>query len=655
MRIDGWGTLLLASETSRWPDIDSPVEEWIGAADTAAALISFYDFGHICRYANSYHRLWCHRDPATYVGLHMSDCIGPDLYARHLPFLAKVAGGEEVSFASTVPHRDGGLCGATVRYIPKRTQQGLEGFFIHVSFDGERNLAQLLDLAHDTIFVRNVNDAVTYWNVGAERLFGWRREEAVGRNAHDLIETVFPAPIEQINAELFASGVWEGELVRKTRDGLELIIAARWALRRDAEGAPVEILEAGRDITARRQANEELRRSEYRYRNMFQAMAVSFWECDFTGVGEELRRLKGEGVLDLKRYFADNPAFIRSLIKRTIAIDVNQRSVELFRARSREELLGPTDRFWPAASEWVFAQSVLAALNRSPNYETETKLLAVDGDEIDVHFTVSFSQENVGAGAILIGLVDMTERNRAQDELRKAQAELAHAARISTLGEMAASIAHEVNQPLAAIVTGGEAGLRWLKRDQPDIEEAKSAIARIVSDGQRAAEIIARIRAMSTKAAPEKTAVAVNETVEAAIAFVRHELSAHDIALRLDLAPDLPSTEADRVQLQQVMVNLLMNAIQAMADVADREHALAIRSRLNAESLLQVDVVDSGPGVETADADRLFKAFFTTKATGMGMGLSICRSIIEAHGGRIWAEKNEGAGSTFTFVLPPSA
>lgn len=352
--------------------------------------------------------------------------------------------------------------------------------------------AELLDVTHDGVFARTMADVITYWNRGAEELYGWKRDEAVGRISHELMRTKFPVPLEEITAELSRTGRWEGELVHTSKDGRQIDVGSRWSLQRDERMRPVAILETNNDITA-------------------------------------------------------------------------------------------------------------------------TK--------------------------------------HAQAALHAAQAELAHVTRITTLGEMSATIAHEVNQPLAAIVTHGEASLRWLKRDAPVIEEALQAVTRIIGDANRASDVIRRIRELAKKAEPEVTNLDINVVVEEVIALVRHEAHSHRVALRLNLAPHLPLVLGDRIQLQQVIINLLMNGLQAMAKVADRPRVLFIRTRPHELDKVLVSVEDVGVGMEGELADHLFNAFYTTKPNGMGMGLSICRSIVEAHGGRIWAARNSGPGMTFQFTV----
>jgi two-component system sensor kinase FixL len=352
--------------------------------------------------------------------------------------------------------------------------------------------AQLLDLTHDTIFVRDMNNCITYWNHGAELLYGWTRGEALGKATHKLMQTVFPAPLEEINADLHRSGHWEGELVHTKRDGQHRVVASRWSLQRDDRGRPVAILETNNDITARKQAEEKI---------------------------------------------------------------------------------------------------------------------------------------------------------------LEAQAELSHITRVTTLGEFSATIAHEVNQPLAAIVTNGQICLRLLEQDPLDLAEMRDAIHAIVGDGRRASEIIQRIRGLARKTRPEKVALDINDVINEVIPLVHREMLSHRVSLRLELASMLPPVRGDRVQLQQVIINLAVNGMEAMAPVTDRPRELIIRSQQDDSSQVLVAVKDSGIGIDPEHLNQLFKAFFTTKPSGMGMGLSICRTIIENHGGTLSALPNAGPGATLQFTL----
>ncbi len=359
-----------------------------------------------------------------------------------------------------------------------------------------REQAALLDLTHDTVFVRDVNDVITYWNRGAEELYGRTRNEAVGKNSHDLNQTVFPAPFEDIKAELIRTGRWDGELIHTRRDGTKVVVASRWSLQRDGQGRPAGTLETNNDIT---------------------------------------------------------------------------------------------------------------------------------------------------------------ERKRAEEALQRSQAELAHVTRVTTLGELAASIAHEINQPLAAIVADANACLNWLAADRPDLDSVREALAAIMKDGDRAAEVITRIRALLSRSSVPHEPCDLAGVIREVHPLVRPELGRHGITLEMSLATDVPAVMGDRIQLQQVLLNLLMNAAEAVREVPPQRRRLVVRSSLEDRDdgpWAVVAVEDAGVGFGEDEAARLFEAFYTTKADGLGMGLSISRSIIDNHRGRLWATANPDHGATFHLVLP---
>jgi len=245
--------------------------------------------------------------------------------------------------------------------------------------------------------------------------------------------------------------------------------------------------------------------------------------------------------------------------------------------------------------------------------------------------------------------------DHAEQALREAQTELAHVTRVTTLGELTASIAHEVNQPLAAVVANADACLRWLDRDTPDLAAARRSVEWVISDSNRASQVIRRVRALANKTDIQKVPLDVNDVVRDVIALVQGELSSHLVSLRTELAPALPMIIGDRVQLQQVIINLVMNGIEAMQPVTDRPREVVIRSGQDETHQVLLGVTDCGIGISAENANRLFTAFFTTKSGGMGMGLSICRSIVEAHGGRLWASANVPHGAMFQFTLPVKA
>jgi PAS domain S-box-containing protein len=260
-------------------------------------------------------------------------------------------------------------------------------------------------------------------------------------------------------------------------------------------------------------------------------------------------------------------------------------------------------------------------------------------------------EQIVGRPLFIGALQDVTESKMAEEALRQTQATLEHVTRLSTMGELTASLAHEVNQPIAAAITNSNTCLRWLGREPPDVEEARQAASRSVKDATRAAEIITRVRLLFKKGAPQRQPVDVNEVIREMIVLVRIQSERHSVAIRTELAADLPKAMADRVQLQQVLTNLMLNGIEAMKDV-DAERELTIESGRGENSHVLISVSDTGMGLDPQHADKIFNPFFTTKPEGTGMGLAISRSIVESHGGRLWATANSGRGTTFHFTLP---
>jgi C4-dicarboxylate-specific signal transduction histidine kinase len=286
------------------------------------------------------------------------------------------------------------------------------------------------------------------------------------------------------------------------------------------------------------------------------------------------------------------------------------------------------------------------------DWRLEHRLLMPDGSVKHLRVVARAEAERSGKLEYFGAVMDVTAVKQAEHELQEAHAELAHVNRVTTLGELAASIAHEVNQPIAAVVTNAGAGLRWLGAAPPNLEEARYALARIVRDGNRASEVLGRIRALVKKAPLRRDELDINETIHDVIGLTGGEVQRHSVLLRTELARDLPRIRGDRVQLQQVLLNLIVNAIDAMSSAGTGPRELTVVSSKDGSRGALVAVRDSGPGLDPQSSERLFNPFYTTKAEGLGMGLAISRSIIEAHGGRLAAGPNERRGAVFQFSLP---
>jgi len=296
-------------------------------------------------------------------------------------------------------------------------------------------------------------------------------------------------------------------------------------------------------------------------------------------------------------------------------------------------------------------RTIERASQNGKDFEHEYRLVIPEGAIKHVNI-VAHALNDESEGIEFVGAVmDVSDRRRAEEALRQAQADLAHVNRATTMGELTASLAHEVNQPIAAAVTNANTCLRWLTRDHPDVEEARAAAMRIVKDGTRAADIVSRIRLLFKKGEPRRELVDVNEVIQEMIILLRGEATRYSISIRAELATDLPQVTGDRVQFQQVLMNLMINGIDAMKDV-DGTREISIKSQPAENEQLLVSVSDTGVGLPLQQADQIFNAFFTTKPHGTGMGLRISRSIVESHGGRLWAANNSPRGASFCFTLP---
>jgi PAS domain S-box-containing protein len=475
-----------------------------------------------------------------------------------------------------------------------------------------REQASLLDLTHDTVFVRDMSDVITYWNRGAEELYGWNRKEAVGQVSHHLLHTIFPAPVDEITAALIRTGRWEGELVHTKREGTPITVASRWSLQKDEHGQLLGTLETNNDITERKRVEKAVGRQANLLEQTHDAIVV--WE--FPGT-----------------------------------IIFWNRGAERLYGFSREEAIGRSSHDLLLTDHPLPTPVFEAALERVGDWAGELVHTARDGRKILVESRHLLIRESDGRRLVLETNSDITERRQAEEAVRKAQAELAHVSRVTTLGEMAASIAHEVDQPLSGVVINANASLRFLTGASPNLDEVRDGLQAIARDGRRASDVIGRIRTLARRAVTEKEPLDMNEVIREVVALAEGEARRARAMCRTELSDDLPHVVGDRVQLQQVVLNLLLNGLEAMHAVVGRPRDLVIRSQREATDRVRVAVQDSGSGIDPQLAPRMFEAFYTTKRSGLGMGLSISRSIVEQHGGRLWAVPNDGPGTTFQFTV----
>jgi PAS domain S-box-containing protein len=377
------------------------------------------------------------------------------------------------------------------------------------------------------------------------------------------------------------------------------------------------------EVVRRRNTEATLRASEELWRSMFEASAVGIAVLDeqhhFAATNEALQKMVGYGGEELQSL---GPLDITHQDDR----EVTQKLIEDMRKGKRQD------------------------------FPTETRYRRKDNKVIWVRVSAARALDSSSSLRGIPAIIeDITERKRAEVAWHDARDALSRATRLTVMGELSASIAHEVNQPLAAIITNGQACERFLGFSPPDLDEVKDAVGEIVRDGRRASEVLKRVRAMSKNTAPERGRVDVNHAIAEVLALTRDELQRHRVVVQTDLRSKLPTVVADRVQLQQVVLNLVMNGIDAMRGVTDRPRILTVRSQLNDQGNIVVNVADSGVGLDPANRDRIFESFFTTKPEGMGMGLAISNTIIEAHHGRLWAESGSPFGAVFGFTLPLAA
>lgn len=675
----------------------------------------------------------------------------------------------------------------------------------------------ILTLIPESVCVLDPELTITYWNPAAERLYGWSRDEAVGQKLVELLKCAYDERMSEGLEQLLATGSLQRRVYRHAKDGSLLIVDGNWAVRRNSQGAPIEIIEATHvaDVSeapdqssgALMKAYQALAESEKKYRDLFNFMPVAIWRLDsrkmrdmFNGLREagvqdleayvsehpefleeaegtpsiteaneqtlalfgatdreelleamprlwlsrqkdwvaaartretgstffvtestiqrmdgataevlthvafanaedpeslntvgaidiselkrakqsleqserkyrslvqhmpialvqiqvrelltDFQRLKSEGVEDLATYIDANPAFLQHAMQVIRVEQGNELCCEMFGAKDSDELSGPVDRFFkimPETLKW----SLAARYSGKERYIGETRLSTLDGRVLDLLYTSAFSAELSELGVGLVGMLDIGDRLNAERRLQQIRTDFAHAARVAMLGELTASIAHEVNQPLTAISVNGQAALRWLDREPPDVHEVRGLAGRVVADAKRAGDVIARIRSMAAHKEPSLDAVDLDEIVRETVEFLHRELELHQIKLKLSLEKNLPRVLGDRTQLQQVVLNLAINANHAMQSEPPENRRLIIRAFGDADRV-RIEIEDTGPGIPEHDRARLFDAFFTTKVDGLGLGLSICRSILDYHGGEMNCE-HLPTGTRFGFTLP---
>jgi two-component system sensor kinase FixL len=465
--------------------------------------------------------------------------------------------------------------------------------------------------------VRGLDGRIGFWARGLERLYGYSSDEALGQVSHDLLRTEFPLPLIQIEAELERRGEWNGELVQYARDGRRLIVASQWSLWRDGDWTAVA--EINTDITNLKVVQQDFLSSEAHLKSILETIPDAMIVIDERGVMQSFSAAA-------QRLFGYSPDEV-----------VGHNVKKLMPSPYRESHDGYIARYLETGDKRIIGIGRVVVGERK------------DGSTFPMELNVG--EMKSGDRRYFTGFVrDLTERQETEARLQELQSELVHMSRYTALGEMASALAHELNQPLSAIVNYMKGGRRLLEQ-KTDAESVmiREAMEKAAEQSLRAGEIIRRLREFVARGETERQVESIRKIVEEASALALVGAKELGVRVRFHFDPALDSVMADRVQIQQVMLNLLRNAIDAMSDTARRE--LAVSTRTIGEDMVEVRIADTGTGISPEIASRLFQPFVTSKPQGMGIGLSISRSIIESHGGQILAETNPGGGTVFRFTL----
>jgi signal transduction histidine kinase len=390
--------------------------------------------------------------------------------------------------------------------------------------------------------------------------------------------------------------------------------------------------------------------SEARYRTLFNNVPAAVLQVDASKVEEAFISLKNSGIEDIDAFLVENPHLIDHANNSVIVREVNDGALALFGATDISQLLAPVGYVFAGTPE--ASSNVMSAHFRGrPNHYQRLKIKTFDGRTIDAALMVSFPQLTANFDTSVLMIIDMTEQVRIEKELKKMESEFAHFSKLSILGEFSGMIVHEVRQPLSVVANDAATATRWLRRSDPNLPKVRELVERIEESVCRANEVIKRVQDMASKATPQRQTCDLNRLVAGALTFVKKEAARRLVTISSHLFAEQSTVEADPVQIQQLVVNLVVNAMQAIERTELQSGRIRVMTRSDGERVF-IDVQDTGPGIPEGFSTEIFKSFFTTRKEGMGMGLSICSSIVQSHGGVIAARNIEEGGAAFEVWLP---